>query len=186
MQRVFNILPFLATRTATHTHIYTCLCRHALSIPPSHMLARTHARTHARTRTRTRTHTHTPAVSHIVSFTFFPSTSIDFTLKSTPMVAGWSAAKESSVKRNNMLDLPTPLFVRRHGVLARTCVFTACKKLLLCTCVFFSLSARSIALLALVGRPHNHAPLTHRRERPRSCNGNLHHQAASRGRGPAT
>jgi hypothetical protein len=51
-------------------------------------------------------------VSHIVSFTFFPSTSIDFTLKSTPMVAGWSVAKESSVKRSRMLDFPTPLFVR--------------------------------------------------------------------------
>ena len=37
-----------------------------------------------------------------------------WTLKSTPMVAGWSAAKESSVKRRRMLDLPTPLRERAH------------------------------------------------------------------------
>jgi hypothetical protein len=37
-----------------------------------------------------------------------------WTLKSTPMVAGWSAAKESSVNRRRMLDLPTPLRMRAH------------------------------------------------------------------------
>ena len=107
----------------------------------THTNTHTFAHAHTRTpRTQTRTDTHTPAVSHIVSFTFFPSTSIDFTLKSTPMVAGWSAAKESSVKRSNMLDLPTPLFVTRSGVSARPCVFTALPQAPFAhACVFVSL-----------------------------------------------
>eukprot|EP00961_Rhodomonas_salina_P170135 2293152-Rhodomonas_salina.2 len=35
------------------------------------------------------------------------------TLKSTPMVAGWSVANESSVKRRRMLDFPTPLYPQK-------------------------------------------------------------------------
>ena len=35
------------------------------------------------------------------------------TLKSTPIVAGWSCANESSVKRNRMLDFPTPLSIQQ-------------------------------------------------------------------------
>ncbi len=45
-------------------------------------------------------------------------------MKSTPMVAGWSVAKESSVNRRRMLDFPTPLVkvrvragVRGHAAL---------------------------------------------------------------------
>lgn len=44
-----------------------------------------------------------PAVSHKASFTRFPSIDKVFTLKSTPIVAGWSGSKMSSVKRNSKL-----------------------------------------------------------------------------------
>lgn len=49
-----------------------------------------------------------PAVSHICSFTRFPSSSIVLILKSMPMVVMKEGVKESSLKRRRQHDLPTP------------------------------------------------------------------------------
>jgi len=47
-------------------------------------------------------------VSHICSFTFFPSNSIVRILKSMPMVVMNEGVKESSLNRRRQHDLPTP------------------------------------------------------------------------------
>ena len=49
-----------------------------------------------------------PAVSHICSFTLFPSSSIVLILKSMPIVVIKEGVKESSLNRRRQHDLPTP------------------------------------------------------------------------------
>jgi len=49
-----------------------------------------------------------PAVSQSVSFTFLPSVSTIFTLKSTPTVDSSASSNVSSVKRFRSELLPTP------------------------------------------------------------------------------
>jgi len=61
-----------------------------------------------------------PAVSHICSFTLFPSRSIVLILKSIPMVVMKEGVKLSSENRRRQHDLPTPLSPMRRSFICRS------------------------------------------------------------------